>query len=126
MDEDKIGSKSDHKIVVVRPINSINNRCARQTKQIIVRPFPESGLKRMKTWFMKKTWEDVYSLESAHEKAELFQNILLQKLDEIFPEKMSKINSDDQPWISNKLKRIDRRRKRIFRRERKSEKWKNR
>ena len=125
VDEDKIGSKSDHKIVVVRPINSINNKCARQTKQIIVRPFPESGLKRMKTWFMERTWEDVYSLESAHEKAELFQNILLQKLDEIFPEKISKINSDDQPWISNKLKRMDRRRKRIFRRERKSEKWKN-
>ena len=125
VDEDKIGSKSDHKIVVVRPINSINNKCARQTKQIRVRPFPESGLKRMKTWFMERTWEDVYSLESAHEKAELFQNILLQKLDEIFPEKISKINSDDQPWISNKLKRMDRRRKRIFRRERKSEKWKN-
>ena len=35
-----------------------------------------------------------------------------------------KINSDDQPWISFKLKRLDRRRKRVFRKERKSEKWK--
>ena len=124
VDEDKNGSKSDHRIVVVRPINSINNKCARQTKQVKVRPFPESGLRKMKTWFMEKTWEEVYCLESAHEKAELFQNILLQKLEEIFPEKILKINSDDQPWISFKLKRLDRRRKRVFRKERKSEKWK--
>ena len=80
VDEDKNGSKSDHRIVVVRPINSINNKCARQTKQVKVRPFPESGLRKMKTWFMEKTWEEVYCLESVHEKAEHFQNILLQKL----------------------------------------------
>jgi hypothetical protein len=45
-------------------------------------------------------------------------------LDEIFPEKVRKVNSDDQPWISFKLKQMDRRRKRIFHKERRSPKWK--
>ena len=73
---------------------------------------------------MDKSWEEIYSLESAHEKAEFFKNILFQKLEEIFPEKVLKISSDDQPWISFKLKKLDRKRKRVFRKERRSEKWK--
>ena len=32
---------------------------------------------------------------------------------------------DDQPWISYKLKQMDRRRKRIYHRQRRSEKWKS-
>ena len=75
-------------------------------------------------WFIDKTWDEVYSAESAHEKAEIFQNIFLQKLDEIFPEKLRKISSDDQPFITHKLKQMDRKRKRIFNKERRSEKWK--
>ena len=38
---------------------------------------------------------------------------------------MRKINSDDQPWMSLKLKKIDRKRKRIYRKERRSDNWKN-
>ena len=89
------------------------------------RPFPKSGLEKMKSWFLVKTWEDIYGLETAHEKAKYFQNILLQKMEEFFPEKTLKINSDDQPWITSKLKKLDRQRKRIFRKERRSEKWEN-
>ena len=63
-------------------------------------------------------------MESAHEKASIFQNILIQKLDEFFPEKETKINSDDQPWVTFRLKKLDRQRKRIFRKERRSENWK--
>jgi hypothetical protein len=123
-DPDKNGVKSDHRIVVARAISTINNKSCRQTREIKVRPMPESGIEKMKAWFIDKTWEEIYNLESAHDKAELFQKTLLQKLDEIFPEKVRKINSDDQPWISHKLKKMDRQRKRIFNKERSSAKWK--
>ena len=76
----------------------------------------------MRKWFIDQTWEEVYIEESAHEKAKIFQNMLISKLDEIFPEKMRKINSDDQPWISFRLKQMDRRRKRVYHKERRSEK----
>ena len=46
-------------------------------------------------------------------------------MDEIFPEKIRKVHSDDQPWISHKLKQMDRKRKRIFHKERRSERWKS-
>ena len=86
-DPDKNGVKSDHKIVVARAISTINNKSGRQTRQVKVRPLPQSGIVRMKDWFIDQTWDQVYQAESAHQKAEIFQNILVQKLDEIFPEK---------------------------------------
>ena len=124
-DEDKIGTKSDHRIVICRPINIIDNKCSRQTRRISVRPFPQSGILKMTEWFIDQTWEGVYNATSAHDKAQLFQSILVTKLDETFPVKIRNINSDDQPWVTLKLKKLDRRRKRSYGRERHSENWKN-
>ena len=49
--------------------------------------------------------------------------MLLQKFKEWFPEKTRKISVDDQPWISHKLKIMDRIRKREYHKHRKSDKW---
>ena len=68
---DKNGTKSDHKIVVAKPISIINNKSGRETRIIKVRPFTKSGFEKMKNW---------------------------------------KNTSDDQPWISHKLKTMDRKR----------------
>ena len=124
-DPDKNGVKSDHRIVLCRAINTINNKAIRQTREVKVRPFPQSGIERMREWFIDQSWDQVYQVESAHQKAETFQKILVDKLNEIFPEKLRKINNDDQPWITFKLKKLDRRRKRTYHKQRKSEKWKN-
>ena len=81
-----------------------------------VRPFPQSGMDQLTEWFIDQTWDQVYSEQSAHKKAEIFQHLLTQKLDEIFPVKTRRISSDDQP------KQMDRQKKRIYKKERKSEK----
>ena len=78
-----------------------------------VRPFPESGLDSMKEWFIDQTWDQVFKAESAHQKAEIFQQIL---------DETRKVQSDDQPFITQKLKQMDRKRKRVFNKERESEK----
>ena len=123
-DPDKHGKRSDHRIVISKPINIVENKCSRQTRKIKVRPFPQSGFTKFKEWLIDETWEPVYKAESAHEKARLFQTKLVEKMNEIFPEKERKVQSDDQPWISQKIKKMDRRRKRIYRKERRSIKWK--
>ena len=123
-DPDKNGVKSDHRIVLMRPINTINNKSIRHTRVVKVRPFPQSGIDQLREWFIDQTWETVYTAESAHEKAELFHKLLVEKLEEIFPEKTRRINSDDQPWVNFKLKKLDRRRKRAYHKSRKSDKWK--
>ena len=124
-DPDKNGEKSDHRIVIAKPVNVINNKSGRKTRKVKVRPFPQSGMERMKDWFIDQTWDQVYQAESAIDKARIFQELLVNALDQIFPEKIRSISSDDQPWISHRLKLMDRKRKRIFHRERRSEKWKS-
>ena len=122
-DPDKDGKKSDHRIVLMKPINVINNKTARITRRIKVRPIPESGIIKMRDWLMNENWESVFKAETAHKKAAFFQEMLIQKFELIFPEKTRKINSDDAPWMTEKLKKLDRRRKRIYHKERRSEKW---
>ena len=123
-DPDKYGKRSDHKIVIARPISKINNKSGREVRQVKVRPIPESGMRRMTDWFLDQNWEEVYKAESAHDKASLFQAKLMEALNNIFPEKIMKVSSDDQPWVTHRLKVLDRRRKRIFHKERRSERWK--
>ena len=72
---------------------------------------------------MEESWEKVYDAESAHTKAEIFQQTLVNKVDEIFPEKIRKISSVDAPWMTQKLKKLDRQRKRVNHKQRRSEKW---
>ena len=117
------GKKSDHKIVIAEPISTMNNRCSRQTRTVKVRPFPLSGIQLLKEWFIEQTWVEVYSAQSAHEKARIFQQMLVSKVDGLFPEKTRKIQSDDQPWVTHKLKQLDRKRKRLYRKERRSQNW---
>ena len=113
-DPDKIGSKSDHRIVLAEPINVINNKPGRVFKKVKVRPVPQSGIMKMKEWFVDQNWEEIFKAETAHEKAELFQNIIIKVFDEIFPEKTRKISNYDQPWITHRLKVLDRKIERGF------------
>ena len=49
-DPDSNGSPSDHLIVVMKPLNTINNKPARTYKEVTVCPLPNSGLSKFKSW----------------------------------------------------------------------------
>ena len=123
-DLDKVGVPSDHKTVLVQPIKSIDSQSARYYRKVKIRPMKELGLKAMRDWLMKEKWGEVFAAETADEKAQIFQKTILDKLDGYLPEKEIKINVVDQPWFTAKLKKLDRKRKRIYKKEKKSFKWK--
>ena len=81
------GVQSDHKIVLVKPISEVENKSTRFVRKITVRPFPQSGFIQMENWFMAQTWREIFEKESAHEKAETLQKILLDALERFFPQK---------------------------------------
>ena len=90
-----------------------------------LRPLPKSGIQEMGQWIVSESWETVFLAETAHDKASALQKLLLDNLDKCLPKKTIKITSDDQPWFSNQLKKIDRKRKREFHKHRKSNRWKH-
>ena len=89
-DPDQNGVKSDHRIVLARPISTINNKPIRRMRKVEVRAFPQSGFELFKDWLMDQSWDQVFNEESAHTKAQIFQEMLLNKLNEIFPVKIKK------------------------------------
>ena len=55
--------------------------------------------------------------------AELFQNVLMENYHRYFPTKSLKVCSEDRPWISADLKKLERRVKREFSKHKQSQKW---
>ena len=118
------GKPSDHMIPVMQPCNMIDNNAARIYREVTIRPMPQSGINQMIEWMIKKDWKEIIEINSVTEKAEVLQKEVMEKLEEVCPEKVLRIASDDQPWMTDKLKKIARKKERIFWKERRSERWK--
>ena len=71
----------------MKPINSVNNKPARTTREIKVRPLTKSGLANFEAWIQEQKWMEVLNTESVDKKAEILHNMVLNKLDECCPEK---------------------------------------
>ena len=123
-DPDKDGKPSDHWIPIMKPISNANTESARTYRQVLVRPMPQSAISSLQAWMEEEKWEDVLSAKSPDEKAEVLQKTVMAKLDLYCPQKTRKIASDDKPWVTSKLKEIDRKKKREYRKNRRSEKYK--
>ena len=117
------GRTSDHLIPIMRPINEINNRCARVYKEVKIRPVTKSGMSKLRNWFESQDWDQNLSEESIDQKADLLHSMIMGAINQCLPEKSIKVSSDDSPWYNQALKKLDRRRRREYHRNRKSEKY---
>ena len=122
-DPDNNGKPADHLMVKWTPISSIDNESARLKKIIIYRPYADKSLNKMQEWIDQQDWSEIKNEKSAHDKMKSLQNLLIKKYEEFFPERKKIITIDDQPFFSNKLKIMKRRKAREFRKNRKSNKW---
>ena len=121
-DPDKNGKPSDHKIVKMKPINTIENKPARTKWQVTFRPIPESGIEKMTQWANSQDWATVIHATSAHDKASILQDTLMKALDKYLPQKTVYFSSDDSPWVTPQIKSLIRRRQREYTKHRRSEK----
>ena len=108
------GATSDHLIPTMRPINTLNNKSARQVRKIKVRPLPDSVQSIINSEIEKKDWSNVYNAETANDKATIFKEELMEIVNKVAPERIRNIASDDQPWFTEPLKLLDRKRRREY------------
>ena len=122
-DADKNGKPSDHLVVLMLPI-SVDIVCpARQIRIVEYRPLPHSGINKMGQWIQQQKWKEIYECLDAHEMANKLQNVLIDSLDRFLPMKTIKFCNDDDPWVTEQVKVLDRKCKRDFSNNQKSEKW---
>ena len=78
------------------------------------RPITDIGLQKMKQWLENESWDEIASINCANQKAEKLQGILMNKYFEYFPEKSRIISSDSQPFYTDKLSRLKRKKSREY------------
>ena len=66
----------------------------------------QTGIDRFGGWIRNQTWDEVLQVKTVDEKFEMLQNMLLQKLDEFLQQKYKIVTVDDQPFYSEKMKRL--------------------
>ena len=69
------------------------------------------------------TWKEIYDIECPNKKAEHFEKLILDKVDQLFPQKCIKLSIDDKPWVDLQLLNLDRKCKREYNKNKKSKKW---
>ena len=117
------GKPSDHQVVLMHPLVSNLENPPRIYKTVVTRPLSHSGLVKFAEWIESESWNEVYRCTDAHEMAETFQNLVVGNYWRCFPEKSFKTCSDDEPWFSADLKKLDRQRRREFFKHKRSQKW---
>ena len=122
-DDDQPGEASDHNIVIMKPLSNISQPAQKQYKFIKYRPFPDSGLREFGRWIQVQKWSEIYKIPSVTEKAKLFEDIVMKKVESVFPQKVIKIHRNDKPWVDTELQNLDRQRKREYNLRKKSKKW---
>ena len=121
-DSDKKGLPSDHIPVFWQPLDE--NFPTKKQRIVKYRPMKQSSIQGFGQWISTYDWSEVYAMETAHEKALLFQNILMEHYNFYFPEETLKFREDDKPWVNKEVKRADRQQRRAWVKDKFSKKYK--
>ena len=122
-DDPTRGVPSDHSTPLALPVSAANH-ITREYKTTFVRPLPESGIQEFKAWTKNLEWGPILEINSPTEQVELLEKTLENKLNTIFPMKTVKTSSDDKPFFTAELKKLDRKKKRIYLKSGNSDKYK--
>ena len=99
VDDDKIGAPSDHRMVVMSPLNNFQNKKGRLKKTIEFRPLTNDGRNAMGAALDDIDWTFIEDIESASDQMESFQRLLYQVFDQCFPTKRRTFFSETQPFL---------------------------
>ena len=116
VDDGKEGVPSDHWGVEVRPRTNLSTTKARpKKKSIMVKSMPDSLVLNFEAQLALKDWSFLAG-QSANEMVEHFQAAANRLVNETFPEKQVTISEGDQPYFTEELRLLRRRRDRAYQR----------
>ena len=123
-DDPSKSKQSDHMIPLAKPRNGGNISSQNKYKIVTKKPMPQSAIDAFGRWISTQSWDELGEQLSADQLTNKFTNILQGKIDEYFPLKQSKILINSKPWFTHKLRTLSKEKKMIFKKEGRSEKYK--
>ena len=120
--EATVAAQSDHKVAYMTA--TLPRREAFEWITYTYRHFDDQAKAKFRDWLIMHDWSEVITVAGSNAKANAYQATLGKAMDEFFPLRTSRRKSTDLPWINRAIRRRIRRRKKIYRKEGRSELWK--
>ena len=117
------GKPSDHLVPIIYPVNNTSINEQKQYTSKTSRPLPDSGVREFGKLIVEEDWASVREEDSAGVQEEALQDILTRYLDKAAPTKTVRLGPQDKPFLTKELKILDRRRKREYTKNGKSQKY---
>ena len=114
------GTESDHQIIAAS--FGLPKHPASTSTQFSFRPITTRGVEKFGTLLLDVNWDEVIKSD-ASESATNLNNILQEMVEQCFELKTRTIQSSDAPWMDRKSKKLLNRKRRIYKKEGKSQKY---
>ena len=123
-DDHNDGVPSDHRIALAFPNTNPSKPAKRDTIFKYVRPFDIEHKIKFAAWIQHEDWGILSEANSATEMVDKFLTLTHNKLDEICPQKSTKITKFDHEITSAAIKQLSRKKNREYSKNRNSTKYK--
>ena len=123
VDTDKVGQDSDHNIVIVEPLDNVNQVKNRSKKKIRFRPATSASMGLFEHQLNSHDFSYVDSDESVNVLMQKFQDDIIEMYNHYLPVKTKFVSDDDLPYFSDKLKVMRRKVRREYHKHRVSQKY---
>ena len=123
VDSDKVGTLSDHFMVIMEPIDAFNNRKERKENSFLYRSYTDAAFDKMDNMLDNINWSEILDDDLIQNKMEIFHHKLYKIYDTCFPQKRKTVFSENQPFFTDKLAKLKRKKCREYNKNRKSEKY---
>jgi hypothetical protein len=114
---------SDHKVPVARPLAATSESVVNVYEEKVFRPLPDSGKHEFMKWVHSNVWDCVSENDSPTQQFENFEKLVQEKVDFFLPEKKIRVTKKDKEYITAELKNLDRKKKREWSKNGKSQKY---
>ena len=111
------GAPSDHNDVLAVPLSTKQSQKNTSKEIRFVRPMPESSIVEFSRSISSIDWSLMLDGSSSSEMVSVFQKMVSDLQDIHFPLKKISITRYDKAWMTEELKKLRRRRQRIYRKE---------
>ena len=118
--ETKEGNKSDHRVTYLEAAFEVQ---AQKKVSYTYRAFTPEGAEQFAAGLDRLDWAAVYSAPNVEEKAAAFQSLMDNLLDECFKWRTTTRSEDEEPWEDDFLKKLWKRRRKVYDRDGRSPLW---
>ena len=118
-----IGKPSDHNVPFAKTYTDRRTSKKKNYSFKVIRPYPDSGISEFGRWIQNEDFSLVSLSSCSDDKVSTFEQIVNNKIEEIFPPKEIKLYEDDKEFMNPELRKLRRQKSREYVRNQKSIKF---